>query len=266
MVDASIDVVYRGGLRCDRNYLVEGGTLASQSNPNPDSEFVDIPVYSLVIDHPDGVVLWDTGHHGDALELWPEEIADAFYPYDCGEHGLETDLEREGWSVSDIDTVFISHLHPDHAGGIHVFDGTDVPVYVHEEEMKFGYYSVKTPEGVGDDSYLLDDFDYDLNWRIIHGERETLFEDVEFIHLPGHTPGMTGTLVHLDSGSVLFAGDELYLEENYVGGTPIGGALTWDSGDWRESLQRVEELERRHDAEVVFGHDPEQFEEIESGW
>ncbi len=47
----------------------------------------------------------------------------------------------------------------------------DVPVYVHEEELKYAYYSVKTDEG--SDAYVLDDFDHDLDWQVVHRPVET---------------------------------------------------------------------------------------------
>ncbi len=48
MVDATIDVLYRGGLECDQNYMIEGQTLASHDEPNPDLDYDEIPVWNLV--------------------------------------------------------------------------------------------------------------------------------------------------------------------------------------------------------------------------
>jgi glyoxylase-like metal-dependent hydrolase (beta-lactamase superfamily II) len=266
MVDASIDVIHRGGLECDLNYLVQGNTLGSHDDPNPDTDYIEIPVFNLVIDHPEGTILWDTGNHEDALDgHWPEGLKQAFYPHDVGEHALEDDLEDAGWSLNDIDYVFQTHLHLDHAGGLHHFDGTDVPVFVHEKELKFAYYSTKTDKGSG--AYVLGDFDHDLNWRILHQDRETHFEDVEFVRLPGHTPGLTGTVIHLDGeGTIAFAGDEIYQTANYRDEVPLGAGLLWSHRHWFRSLQTLKEIEREHDAEIVYGHDPDQFETIRSGW
>lgn len=264
MVDATIDVIDRGGLRADLNYLIEGNTLGSHDEPNPDTDYVEFPVYNLVIDHPEATILWDTGNHEDALDgHWPEGLKQAFYPYDADEHTLEGDLEDAGYGLDDIDCVFQTHLHLDHAGGLHHFDGTDVPVFVHKREIEFAYYSAKTDEGSA--AYVLGDFDHDLNWRVLHRDRETHFEDVEFVRLPGHTPGLTGTMVHLEGGTVIFAGDEIYQDVNYEDEVPLGAGLLWSQRHWFESLQEIKELQRRHDAEVVYGHDPEQYEAL-SGW
>lgn len=265
MVDATIDVIDRGKIRADINFFEEAATIASHSNPNPENEMIDIPVPQYVIDHPEATILWDTGSHEDALEShWPDWMIDVFRPYNANEHTLQGDLEKEEWSLDDIDCVVISHLHNDHAGGLHHFDGTDVPIYVHKDEIQFAYYSEKTDEGL--DSYILHDFDHDLNWKIIHQERENHFEDIEFIHLPGHTPGLIGALVELEDETVVLAGDQFYRAANYEEGVPLGAGLMWSNRHWFESLQKCKELERRHDAEVVYGHDLEQFEETIDGW
>ncbi|MFB6155455.1 MAG: N-acyl homoserine lactonase family protein [Haloferacaceae archaeon] len=266
MVNATVDVLDRGTLECDYNYMMEGHVLGTKANQNPEVDYSEIPVWNLVIDHPEGTILWDTGSHHEALDgHWPEGLKQAFYPYDVREHRLDDDLEAAGYSIDDIDYVFQTHLHLDHAGGLEFFDGTDVPVFVHEEELKFAYYSAKTDEGSG--AYILDDFDHDLNWHVLHRDRETHFEDVEFVRLPGHTPGLTGTMIHLDGeGTVVFTGDQVYMGPNYEEDVPLGANLLWGKTEWYESLRRVRELERAHDAQVVYGHDPDQFEEIRGGW
>lgn len=265
MVSATIDVIDRGVLETDLNYLVEGNTLGSHDNPNPDTDYVEIPVPNFVIDHPEGTILWDTGSHHDAANgHWPEGLVQAFYPKDAHEHRLDDDLEEAGYSIEEIDCVFQSHLHLDHAGGLEFFAGTDTPIFVHEEELKFAYYSAKSSEGSA--AYVLGDFDHDLNWQVLHRDRETHFEDIEFIRLPGHTPGMTGTMVHLDDETVVFAGDEIYQSENYDDEIPLGAGLLWSHRHWFRSMKLLKELDRKHDAEIVYGHDPEQFEEIKDGW
>lgn len=264
MVDATIDVIDRGRLEADLNYLIEGNTLGTHDEPNPETDYTAIPVYNLVIDHPEGTILWDTGSHHEAESgHWPEGLKQAFYPVDADEHRLDGDLEDAGYSIEEIDYVFQTHLHLDHAGGLEFFDGTDIPIFVHEEELKFAYYSAKSNEGSA--AYVLEDFDHDLNWEVLHRDRETHFEGIEFIRFPGHTPGMTGTMAHLEDETVVFTCDEIYQSVNYVDEVPLGAGLLWSHRHWFDSLQLIKELERKHDAQIVYGHDPEQFEEL-SGW
>lgn len=265
MVDAEIYFIDRGTIRADLNFAIEGHTMASAVEPNPDAELAESPVYNLLIDHPEANILWDTGSHPDAGDgYWPPELYDEFEHYDAHERDLETALGEVGYEIDEIDCVIQSHLHLDHAGGLHRFDGSDTPVYVHVEEMKYAYYSAKTNEG--DEAYLADDFDHDLEWRIIHRDRETHFEDLALIHLPGHTPGLLGLQIELEhAGTVIFAGDEFYNRANYEQRRPLGGGLLWSKPEWFDSLRLIEDLQRERDATVFCGHDPQDAARLRDG-
>lgn len=43
----------------------------------------------------------------------------------------------------------MGHLHLDHAGGLENFAGTDVPIYVHEAELKHAFYSIASKSDIG---------------------------------------------------------------------------------------------------------------------
>lgn len=267
MVDASIHIVDQGRMTLDYNHLVDGAIMNSSSDPNPDLVRKEIPVFALLIDHPEATILMDSGSHPDAGNgHWKDWLYDASHHYDAHEHDLAQDLEKMGWSINDIDAVFMTHLHLDHAGGLRHFDGTDVPIYVNEQELKYAWYSAVREDG--DVGYVRGDFDHDLNWTPLHREVETHFEDFQFRHLPGHTPGFTGASIHLDDhGTIIIAGDLLYLDENYQHEEPLGAHFLDSRLDWLESVRTVRELERTHDdAQVVYGHDLEQFEELGDGW
>lgn len=265
MVDATITPIDRGRVRADKNYMIEGYKLAGASDPNPEAEIVETPVYNLVIEHPEATILWDTGSHPAAGEgHWPDPLYDAFEHYDADDHLLGEDLADAGYALAEIDAVIQSHLHLDHAGGLYEFAGTDVPVYVHEAELKHAYYSAKTAEG--DPAYLAADFDHELNWQVVHGECETHFEGIEFLHLPGHTPGLMGLRLRLpEAGTVIVAGDQAYIAENYTDELPLGPGLLWSKRDWDDSLRKLKEIERREGATLFFGHDPDSLVRLEGG-
>lgn len=263
MVDARVHCLDRGRIRADANYMLEGHRLATASNPDPEPVRGEGPVYNLVIEHPEATVLWDTGCHPEAAARWPDALADAFEPVDVAEHPLQADLREAGFALDDIDAVVMSHLHPDHAGGLVDFGGTAVPVYVHEAELKHAYYSATT--GDGDDAYLADDFDHDLNWAPVARRRSTPFRDLELLHLPGHTPGLLGLRLDLGADTYLFTGDQAYLRANYERDIPLGPTLLWDRPAWRESQQWLQELERRLDAMVFCGHDPDDVDRLRQG-
>jgi glyoxylase-like metal-dependent hydrolase (beta-lactamase superfamily II) len=207
MVVAEITVVSRGELKSDKNFQLAADTVATKSDPNPDLDFISTPVYNLVIEHPEGTILWDTGIHPNAADgHWPTGLYQAYPPNNPQQHRLDDDLEKAGFDIDDIDYIFQTHLHMDHAGGLSFFDGMDIPVFVHETELQYAYLSAVTSEG--SNGYLLGDFHHDLNWKLVHQDQETHFEDIELLFLPGHTPGMMGTMIHLDdAGTIIFTSD-----------------------------------------------------------
>jgi glyoxylase-like metal-dependent hydrolase (beta-lactamase superfamily II) len=262
MVEATLTPVDRGRMRFDVNFAHEHEVVATAVDPEPSTHRIEAPVYNVVIDHPEATILWDTGSHPDAGDgHWPPELYAAFEHVDAAEHPLPGALGDAGYGLADIDAVVQSHLHLDHAGGLHNFAGTDVPVYVHERELKHAYYSAKTDEaGVG---YVGADFDHDLNWTVVHRERETHFTDVTFLHLPGHSPGLLGVRVDLDGyGPLVLAGDQFDTRRNYEERQPMGGGLVWSKRHWLESLHWLEELDRRDDATIVCGHDADDVDRL----
>jgi N-acyl homoserine lactone hydrolase len=262
MAHCELTVLDRGTVKADMNYVVDGYAMGSAGDPNPDHEYADFGSWSLVIETPDATVLWDTGSHPEAGDgYWPRPLYEAFAHVDADEHDLETALDRNGYALSDVDAVVQSHLHLDHAGGLYHFAGTDVPVYVHSEELKYAYYSANTDEG--SIAYLQSDFDRELNWELVHQPREQHFEGLEFLHLPGHTPGVLGARIELADETVLVAGDEAYVDANYTDGVPLGPGLIDDLAAWRESRRWLQDIQRRHDVEtVIYGHDREQLDEL----
>jgi glyoxylase-like metal-dependent hydrolase (beta-lactamase superfamily II) len=264
MVDATVLLLDRGTVRADLGYVLDGYTMATASDPDPEHDRAEFVVWSALIDHPEATVLWDTGSNPAAAEEWPDPLYDAFEHVDADDHDLRRDLRRVGYDLGDVDAVVTSHLHLDHAGGLRAFEGTDVPVYVHADELKYAYYSAKTDEGSS--AYLAADFDRNLNWSVVHGEDHTLHEGVRLLHLPGHTPGLLGVRVDLPGETLLVAGDEAYLAANYREEVPLGPGLLWSERHWYDSLNGLKELERRTGADVLYGHDRTVFEDRHPGW
>ncbi|GGN96622.1 N-acyl homoserine lactonase family protein [Haloarcula pellucida] len=260
MDDISVTFVDRGRVQADRNFVVDGTSVATASDHDPDHEYETYVVWNLVIETPNQTILWDTGSHPEAGDgYWPEPLYEAFAHVDAAEHSLSDDLGAVGYGIEDIDAVVMSHLHLDHAGGLYNFAGTDTPIYVHREELPFAYYSAKTDEG--SIAYLASDFDHDLNWQIVHGDSYHLADGVELLHLPGHTPGLLGALVDRPSDPLLVVGDEAYVTANYDG-QPMATSLLWNNGAWKESLARCQNVQRQTGAEVLLGHDLSVFEAL----
>lgn len=263
MVKATVHPLDRGRLRLDSNIAFEGDNLGLYDTPEADNEMIDFAVYNLLIEHPDGNILLDTGSHPEAPNgYWPEHVYQLFAHYDADERALEVALDEKGFGVEDIDAVIQTHLHLDHAGGLYHFEGADVPIYAHKKELEFAFYGGNVE---GNPAYVLEDFDRDLNWNPVYLDETMPWDGVTLHHFPGHTPGVMGLSIDLPDESLLFTSDECFQLRNYEG-HPLGGVLLNQRSDWFGSLQRIYEIERRRNATVIAGHDLEQFKDFPEEW
>ena len=100
-----------------RVYILDGGTLVIDGfhiywNRGPAGE-VRFPVYSVLIDHADGLYLFDTGFDCDHVNaVLPFEK-----PLQSEKQTLLGALALAGYRPQDIDYVVNSHYHFDHCGG-----------------------------------------------------------------------------------------------------------------------------------------------------
>ena len=115
-------------------------------------------VISILIEHPtEGLLLFETGSGKDYPDVWGPPLNDIFARVDYTEdQELDAAIAKTGHNIKDIKGVIMGHLHLDHAGGLENFKGTDVPIYVHEKELKHAFYSVATKSDFGEPHDLED--------------------------------------------------------------------------------------------------------------
>lgn len=235
----------------------------SASNRTPRAEWVCVPVYTVLIEHPDGLVLFDTACHPDSMsERWPEEQKEYTPHYCTDEQLLPNTLKRLGYSPKDINHVVVSHLHEDHAGCLEMF--TDSQIYAHDDEFKMTMkmYALNQDRG----GYIHKDIEHwikaNLHWNLLSSD-EDMIELLDGIHIvnlgSGHTPGLLGLLVSLPkSGNIILTSDAINSSENY--GPPVRSpGLIYDSLGFQKCVQKVHKLQAKYDAQVWFGHDSVQF-------
>ena len=210
------------------------------------------PSLGYIIDHPEGRVLWKTGISPD----WPQEwLADwqwlvdlqAVTPEVC----LEARLKSLGLGPEDFKYVVQGHLHTDHAGGLRLFEQAGATVLVHEDEFNH----VARIEGAENFFNRRDwHFIFDRKPTLLYGDQEIL-KGVTVLSLPGHTPGTTGVLLHLDrTGAVLLTDDAMYTHDTY-GPPAVGTVITWDVPRWSASMEKIRRIATEHNAFLFPGHD-----------
>jgi glyoxylase-like metal-dependent hydrolase (beta-lactamase superfamily II) len=146
---------------------MRAANASSLSNPNPTSKRRRLIMLSFLIEHPtEGLILYETGGGDDYPEIVGPPVQDVFSRVDYDKSmNLDAAIAKTGHHIDDIKMVIIGHLHLDHSGGLEHFKGKNVPVYVHELELKYAFYSVATKTDVG--VYLPHYLTFDINWRVL---------------------------------------------------------------------------------------------------
>src|SRR2546430_15642752 len=76
-------VQHHGNMMCDYRWLlVNAEWLVSKSNPNPPSTWGPCPTHTVVVDHPDGRLLFDTTCPRDWQQRWTNAAALNWFPYE----------------------------------------------------------------------------------------------------------------------------------------------------------------------------------------
>ena len=159
-------------------------------------------------------------------------------------------LALAGIDPGDVTDVLITHGDIDHVGGI--ADFPQATLVVGRAEREGGppryYGSVRPVEWPAGRAYHLVDGD------------EELFAGVEIISTPGHSPGHLSLLVRLPrTGPILLAADAISRPAELESGHN-GGASDQDLA--RRSAARLVEIARREEAQLLFGHDLEQWSRL----
>lgn len=240
-------------------HCLSGGRVRMRRSvyvPDADrSETIEMPVSCVLLRHPQGNALFDTGCHPsvpDNPARWQgmEKFMTPIMP--PGDNVL-TGLSCVGLSPDDIDVVVCSHLHPDHCGCNAFFKRATV--MVHENEIAAARKPDAVPMG-----YLASEWDFGTIDQV-SGERDVFGDGkIVLMPLPGHTPGSIGALVALDnSGTFLLAADTVSLRVTLD--RNVAPRNTQDPQALLRSWEEVRRIEARG-ATVLCGHDAAQWDTL----
>ena len=218
------------------------------------------PVPSWLIEHRDGLVLFDTGMHIDLQSSFDRigaETAKTITPdFSPGEE-LTARLKQRGLASTDIDRIVLSHLHFDHVGGNQEIP--DARVVVQRAEWESGHDQRMIDYGV----YNPDDYDHGHDVQQVEGEHDVFGDGmVVCLPTPGHTRGHQSLRLELSSGPVVLTGDCVYLEsmlDDMV--VPTMGSERAQAQQ-RESMQYLASLRDEHGCRLLYGHDLAQFDAL----
>ena len=234
-------------------WLLDNGSIVIEHTQlmwNVPGPQVRIPSFGVLIEHDDGLFLFDTGFdlaHTNAV--LPFEL-----PEQSPEQTIPAQLELAGFATSDVTTLVNSHLHFDHVGGNKHLQG--VKNVVHEQELaqarnhepfEFFGYSDKT-------------WDYEgANFEPVSGDLD-LAKGLFLFETPGHTIGHYSLLVTPEPSAgrpMLFAFDVVYTQPALEKGIQPGFHIDPRAGV--RSIARVKEVAAEHGADIYLSHDAEAF-------
>jgi len=210
---------------------------------------VRFPVYSVLIEHPDALFMFDSGYDLDLVNaVLPFEL-----PEQTPEQTVPAQLAKCGYKPEDVEALVNSHLHFDHCGANKHL--THATTYLHVDELR----EARTPEPFERLGYADKGFDHpDVKFELLEGDVE-LVEGVHLFHTPGHTVGHYSMLVELqDSRPLLFMADVSYTRAAFANEQQAG--FHNDPVAGVRSIRRCRRLAKAWDAEVVFTHDMEAFQ------
>lgn len=136
---------------------------------------------------------------------------------------LPKNLEAAGFAISDIDTIILTHMHPDHSNGLTTDEGVanfpDAELVVSETDVQHWHddSAMSIASARHQDRFFNGArFQIKPYWDRRRDNKGEVFPGVTAVPLPGHTPGHSGYVVHSGKESLFIWGDIVHHPEIQV--------------------------------------------------
>lgn len=241
----------RGLFALDCGSIFINKDVALASNPRT-GESVEVPMFAFLIKLEEGNLLFDAGIDQDDRAF--------FAPWGKAivlnkENLLLNRLKDLGVSPDEINYVFLSHLHFDHAGLVRYFK--KAKVFVQRQEYAFAI----NPPPFAVPLYRRHYYDSpSLNWQVLDGD-QYLMPGIAAVFTPGHTPGHQSLLVDFgEKGTKILTGDCVYVSASIE--QEVTSGIFVDQLQSLHSLKKLKTLSQITGGELVFSHASELRETI----
>ena len=226
-----------------------------------------LPILAWLIEHPEGLILVDTGETARTGEAgyfppWHPYYRWALREQVRPDEEIGPRLHQLGFAIDDVRWVVLTHLHTDHAGGLSHFPNSEILLSRAEYEVAKGfigklrgYLPHRWPEWFAP---RLIDFATERVGPFPASFPLTRAGDVQIVPTPGHSAGHMSVVVSEGERVLFIAGDTSYSEANLVAGildgvASLGGGLAAAA----RALERIRAYARDRALVYLPSHDPE---------
>lgn len=229
--------------------------------------------HCLLIEEDAGLLLIDTGLGIQDIEHPDERLGNELIKAVGFQlnHQLTAfhQMKTIGLAPSDVKHCVISHLDPDHTGGLADFPSAKVHVSK-EELMNFNSGNLRyLPQHLNHNPEIEVYDGSTENWFGMEARRVRTDFETEILLIPlfGHTAGHCGVALRWEEKWILYGGDAYYIraeleDENHPAGK-LAEARADNNTLRLESMEKIKKLIREHPEIKIFGyHDYTEF----SGW
>jgi N-acyl homoserine lactone hydrolase len=222
---------------------------------------LEFPVYSFVVEHPEGMLAIDTGL-GRRMDVpgWQRRFVPKVV---SGPVAMDEAMRRRGLDPAAVSRVIITHLDWDHVGGVRSFPGAEVLVHRPEYESatgRLGAMRYQTHSWPADFSPTLYELETEPFGPFPTSLALTARGDVRVIPLPGHSAGQLGVAVATEDATLVFAADHVlrqdWFVEDYAAGRLLGLGI-FNPGLARETSRRLHRFVEDTGAVLLPSHDSE---------
>ena len=195
-----------------------------------------VPIPCVLVVHPRGRLLFDTGVHRDTITDPVARLGEArarrFGVRSQPDEEVVGQLARLGLTPADVAYVANSHFHFDHCGGNEFLPRSTFLVQRAELEAARAF----DPAQPGRYTPSVRDFDHPLRYEPLDGEHDVFGDGtVVLLPTPGHTPGHQSLRVRGAGAGWVFAADACYTRE-HMDGELLSGVV-WDPDAMARSLR-----------------------------
>lgn len=226
----------------DRNARIRADSFLFDDNhdaPHPMDYFM------WLLRHGDEVILVDTGY--DSTEAAARGRPIRQDPVAC--------LAPWGLRPEDISQVIVTHLHYDHAGGLHLFPNARLHLQVAEMAYATGpcmcHDTLRRPYTAG---HICEAVKRLYSGQVIFHDGEAQIADGVTVHcIGGHSRGLQAVRVRTSSGWLVLASDAAHFYENLLLRKPF--PIVVDLENMLTGFNTLERLASNRDL-IIPGHDP----------